>query len=179
MAAVQVACPECGTATSGKPGADVVCPACMASFQVPEPPRVVRYFDVQLPDGSVREELSRFAVREGIYVGAIPVAAKARRAGGGLDVKWEGVAQYAEFAAVFRLLGVEPPLATGTRRLSGWKGVGRAVAHMPTPAQQARPVQMAEMDKAKFLVRSLPIPMMAAVLIGAFFLLTLALVFGL
>jgi hypothetical protein len=150
----------------------------MASFQVPEPPRVVRYFDIQMPDGSVREDLSRFAVREGIYVGDIPVVARARRAGGGLDVKWESVAQYAEFAAVFRLLGVEPPVATGTRRLAGWKGVGRAVAPMPSPAQP-RPVQMPEVDKAKFLVKSLPIPLLAAVLIGAFFLLTLALVFGL
>lgn len=148
---MKVTCPECATALDGEPGVEMVCPACMAAFSPPKlsrrtsafdvpvaepraaprpplapPPKKlgslagseVRSWDVQLIDGATLQRLSRYAIREQVYLGLLPNTARVRRVGD----DWESIGRISEFAAIFRLLGVETVPTGATRKIAAWKG---------------------------------------------------------
>jgi hypothetical protein len=131
-----VDCPECGAGLEGISGAENVCPACMTPFLVPASARAVRAFDVQPPGDSVLHNLSRYAIREAIYVGRFTASARVRPASReegahASAVAWELIGGYPEFASVFRLLGGDLAPMAGTRKLAGWKQSGPAEASSP------------------------------------------------
>ncbi|MES2640485.1 MAG: hypothetical protein V4850_13415 [Myxococcota bacterium] len=135
-----VDCPECGAGLEGISGAENVCPACMTPFLVPASARAVRAFDVQPPGDSVLHNLSRYAIREAIYVGRFTASARVRPASreegahassAAPSVAWELIGGYPEFASVFRLLGGDLAPMAGTRKLAGWKQSGAAEASSP------------------------------------------------
>lgn len=129
------ACPSCGTSVSAAPGALAVCPACFSEFEVAaESATMHPRWDVLLPDGQRYEALNRHVVRERVYVGRVPIGAKARPTG---EQEWSGIHEVPEFMAIFTLLGVDPPLASGTRRLAGWQ---RSRPDAPAARPPPRPV---------------------------------------
>jgi hypothetical protein len=95
----------------------MVCPACMTPFLVPSAAKAVRAFDVQPGGDAVTYGMSRYAIREAIYTGALTASARVRHDGG----RWELIGGLPEFASVFRLLGGDLAPMAGTRKLAGWK----------------------------------------------------------
>jgi hypothetical protein len=126
-----VDCPECGASLEGSSGTEAVCPACMTPFLVPTTSRSVSVFDVQPGAGAAPRRMSRYAIREGIYLGQLTPGTRVRHDGG----PWELVGGYPEFAVVFRLLGGDLAPMAGTRKLAGW---GRPPAAEPS-SQRVRP----------------------------------------
>lgn len=141
-----VDCPECGAGLEGISGAENVCPACMTPFLVPASARAVRAFDVQPAGEAVLHGLSRYAIREAIYVGRFTAAARVRPVGavdGGhaAAATWELMGGYPEFASVFRLLGGDLAPMAGTRKLAGWKQSGAAPAELSSPRLPRLPLE--------------------------------------
>lgn len=135
-----VECPECGAGLEGTSGAENVCPACMTPFLVPASARAVRTFDVQPAGGEpMLHGLSRYAIRESIYLGRLTASARVRPMGRGgrgqpatavgASAAWELIGGYPEFASVFRLLGGDLAPMAGTRKLAGWKQSSPADDH--------------------------------------------------
>lgn len=114
----------------------MVCPACFTRFEAPSSTQVPRRFDVHLPDGTVVQRQSLYAVREGIYVGRIPITSRLRPDVGADELV--PVYAFPWFAQVYALLGVEPPANAGTRRIAGWQGVRKEGPKVrPAPAPRA------------------------------------------
>lgn len=109
---------------------------------------------------STVQMLSRYAIREAIYVGRLNAAAKVRPAGG----KWELIGGYPEFAGVFRMMGGDLAPMAGTRKLAGWRRSGgertdplrSVVRDRPELAELAREVGVPEMRRETTLRGSLP-----------------------
>lgn len=167
---MQVQCPDCDTRFDGAPETEVTCPACMSSFVTPKAAQArplallpddapvpvestagsglmssmaARVWEVQTVEGGIIHGLSRYAVREGIYLGKLGNSSRVRRA----DGTWEPLGAVQEFAAVYRLIGVEPVAAPATRKIAGWKGERaeeekpvRPKESAPTTQKQTRPV---------------------------------------
>lgn len=124
------ACPACGAALTGNPGERVVCPACFAEVDLvaPAAPAVLSW-DVLLVDGTRHEDIGRALLRERIYTGRYPTSVRVSPTGRN---EWLPVHEVEEAQPVFALLGTEMPLASGTRRIAGWRG---------TQAPEARSLQ--------------------------------------
>ena len=161
---MQVQCPDCDTRFEGAPQTEVTCPACMSSFLTPkaaearplallpeDAPMAVetaagssllsemaaRVWEVQTTEGGIIHGLSRYAVREGIYTGKLGNSTKVRRA----DGTWEALGAVQEFAAVFRLIGVEAVAAPASRKIAGWKGERVEEERPSRPAPKNQPVK--------------------------------------
>lgn len=160
-------CPECGAKQEGEPGQSLLCPACMGSFVVPLVMRAPTHFDVRMPDGTMWEEASRVSIREAIYCNRIPIGSRLR-APEIADGAWQPVYTWPEFFAVFHLLGVEPPVASGTRRLAGWRGVER-VAPIVEKAVSRPVIDKHDVKAVKVWARGLPVPLIGAVAILVLF----------
>ncbi len=133
---MQVQCPECETKFVVPEPGEVTCPACMTTFDCrpePEPAHAYRIhaeqrgLDLQIPEGGVHKNVSRYALREGIYVGRYKNGVRWRKG----DGTWEHVGTLPEIAAIFRMTGQEPLPAPATRAIAGWRG---------TPGEEAEPV---------------------------------------
>ena len=160
---MQVQCPDCETPFDALPGREVVCPACMSPFNSPgeadaQAPAVLpdgapigkdsgtryhghtggRSYDVQTAEGGLINGLSRYAVREAVYLGRFSNAAKLRR----VDGSWEAIGANSEFAAVFRLMGQDPNPAPASRKISSWKG-DKVEEEAPAPVRTLKAVPMA------------------------------------
>ena len=92
-----------------------------------------RTWEVQTAEGGVVQGLSRYALREAIYLGKLGNTTKLRRP----DGTWEHLGAVQEFGAVFRLIGVEPVPAAATRKIAGWKG--ERVEEAPAARPRTRP----------------------------------------
>lgn len=126
---MQIQCPSCETKFVIPEPGEVTCPACMATFDCrpepePEPEhaykihREQRGLDLQIPDGGVQKNVSRYAVREGVYVGRYKSGVRYRRG----DGTWDHIGSLPEIAVIFRMLGQEPLPAPATRAIAGWRG---------------------------------------------------------
>jgi hypothetical protein len=143
----------------------------MASFAVPLAMRAAMYFDVRMPDGATMTRQSRFVVREMIYAGLVPVTARIRAQAVG-ESSWQPVHGYPEFDVIFRLLGIEPPISQGTRKLAGWKAapeVEAAPAPAPAPTGHAPRVDRATVRRAQVWLLGLPTALGALLVAGVFF----------
>ncbi len=164
-------CPECGNKQDGEQGASLLCPACMTSFVVPVMFRTPTHFDLAFPDGTKRENLSRIEIREFIYCLRVPVGSRIR-APELADGAWQPIYTWPDFLAVFQLLGIEPPMASGTRRLQGWKGTAPKAEPAAKKADRSRmAIDKHDVKKAQVLLRGLPVAVVAAVTVTALFLL--------
>lgn len=162
-------CPECANKQEGEPGDSLLCPACMTSFVVPVVFRTPTHFDLALPDGTKRENLTRIEIRESIYCHRVPVGSRIR-APELADGAWQPVYTWPDFLAIFQLLGIEPPMASGTRRLSGWKGV--EVKSEPAAKKAERPriaIDKHQVKKAQVMLRGLPVAVVAAIVVACLF----------
>lgn len=160
---MRVACPDCTTPIEANPGEEVVCPACMTRFAAPDSAQVPRRFDVHLPDGSVLARLSVFAVREAIYTGRIPIAAKMRPDVGGDELL--SVYNYPPFGQVFGLLGIEPATSSGTRKIAGWQGAPALNDALDAPlATPAVPMN----QQARKFFNTASLPLLLALGVGGF-----------
>ncbi len=76
-----------------------------------------RSWEVQLVDGSVQRGLSRYSIREEVYLGHLPNTSRVRRN----DGEWEAIGRIPEFAQIFHLLGTEPVPGPVNRKIAGWR----------------------------------------------------------
>lgn len=166
---MRVACPDCTTPIEASPGDEVVCPACMTRFAVPDSAQVPRRFDIHLPDGTVLPRLSVFAVREAIYVGRVPISARMRPDVGTDDLL--AVYNYPPFGQVFSLLGIEPPTSAGTRRIAGWQGSRELNAALDKPV--ATPA-IPKREQARKFLNTASLPLLLAMGVGGFFIVFIA-----
>lgn len=161
---MQVQCPDCETRFEATPESEIVCPACMATFAPPKAPdpkplallpegvggntrASARTWEVQTSEGGVLQGLSRYALREAIYLGKLGNATRLRRP----DGTWEPLGAVQEFAAVFRLIGVDPLPAPATRKIAGWKGE-RVEEEAPAPKRSKQEVAAAPRKGAPILL---------------------------